>query len=204
MATAPAQKAAGGFDIKNIRLTKEQQNILVVAVLLVGGITYGYINYLFQPNVQKIKDKTVQLQQKTKDLQDARQMAGSYSEFVKKAEFINSKVDFINRRLPVGMQMSDTIREITRKATEANIGIINFQPGNTNKKGGYQETKIAVNFQTNYADLGKFVTNIGYIERMTASSELRLNTLVRPGNVSTDTISVDMELKIYSFAEGGK
>lgn len=131
-------------------------------------------------------------------------MAGSYSEFVKKAEFINSKVDFINRRLPVGMQMSDTIREITRKATEANIGIINFQPGNTNKKGGYQETKIAVNFQTNYADLGKFVTNIGYIERMTASSELRLNTLVRPGNVSTDTISVDMELKIYSFAEGGK
>ncbi len=202
MATAKAP--AGGFDLKNIRLTKEQQNILIVAVVLVGGITYAYINFLFQPNVTAIKAKTQQLQQKSKDLQDARQMAGSYAEFVKKAEFINRKVDFINRRLPVDLQISDTIREVTRKATEANIGILNFEPGNTIKKGGYSEIKIIATFETNYGDLGKFITNLGYIERMTSASNIRVTSALTSGSASPNTVLVAMELKIYSFAEGGK
>ena len=203
MATAQGQQA-GGFDLKNIKLTKEQQNVLVVAVLLIAGTAYLYINYLFQPNVKKIQERTAVLQQKKKDLQDARQMAGSYSEFVKKAEFINRKVDFANRRLPLQVTISDTIREITIKATEANIGIISFQPLSSLKKNGYTETKVNVNFETNYYNLGKFLTNIGYIESMTAASGLRINSIIQKDSVSADTIRVDMELKVYSYLEGGK
>lgn len=201
---ATAKTPAGGFNLKNIKLTKEQQNILVVAVLLIGGLTYAYVNFLFQPNVQTIKEKSQQLQQKTKDLQDARQMAGSYAEFVKKAEFINRKVDFINRRLPADIKISDTIREVTRKATEANIGILNFEPGNINKKDGYSEIKIITNFESNYADLGKFITNLGYIEWMTAASALRITSALSRTITSPDTIKVSMELKVYAFSEGGK
>lgn len=204
MATSPGQPSSGGFDIKNFRLTKEQQNILVVAVLLIGGITYAYINYLFQPNVIKIKDRTAQLQQKTKDLQDARQMAGSYAEFVKKAEVINRKVDFANRRLPVQIMISDAIREITGKATEANIGIVSFQPMAAVKKSGYTETKVAVNFRTNYQNLGKFLTLLGYIESMTSASSLKIMSVIQKGSTSQDTIAVDMEIKVFSSAEGEK
>lgn len=198
---APAAGAEGAGKLNfNIKLTKEQTNNLVAGVLITGVVIFGYVQYLIKPVMANHKKKTVLLEQKEKDLKDAREMVSKYAEFSQRASEIIRKVDFINKRLPKGANIADTIREMTKSATESNINIINFQPGKEVNKGDYKEYAIGVNYSTNYRNMGNFLTRIGYIERLTIPADLSVQKVVATGD-SGNNLAVSMKLKIYSLAE---
>lgn len=187
-----------------IKLTKQQQQNLIAGVLIGAALIYVYAKFMFMPAMQQHKEKTAVLEQKSKELQDARNMVAKYPEFLKRASEISSRTEFINRRLPQDSNVSETIREITKRATESNINIMNFEPGKETMKGEYKEMEIRVSFLSTYADLGDFLTRLGYIERLTTSgsliikgmSEAEMNAAAKIG---LENLSVDMIIKIYSF-----
>ncbi|HDQ26545.1 MAG TPA: hypothetical protein ENN43_07365 [bacterium] len=195
--------AGMNIDLKNIKLTKQQQQNLIAAVLLLGGLGYGYFNFWLSPIQAKLKKESVVLEQKRKDLRDARDMVRSYAEFQARASEINRRVDFINMRLPKETNISDTIRELTQKAAEANINIINFQPGRERDAGGFKEYDIVMSFETSYTNLGRFLTGVGYISRLITPANLNITRIVRTGTEVdyNRTINVAMSVKIYSFSE---
>lgn len=200
----PGTGAAKLSGFTAIKLTKQQQQNLIAIVLLSAACIYAYVKFLFLPAMQQYKTKTAVLEQKTKELQDARTMVAKYPEFLKRASEISSKTEFINRRLPQDSNISETIREITKRATESNINIINFEPGKETVKGQYKEIELRVSFLSTFADLGDFLTKLGYIERLTTSSQLSIKALSDADmKASTKTgienLNVDMIIKIYSF-----
>jgi Tfp pilus assembly protein PilO len=204
MADAPKRPGQGG-QVKagafSIKLTKQQQQNIAAAALIIAGVLFVYIKYFFLPNNKALSDKTAVLEQKKKDLNDARSMVAKYDEFLKNASEINYRTDFINRRLPAEANISDTIRELTKRATEYNISIINFEPGIQTNKGEYNQTEIKIHFLTTYNDLGNFLTSIGYIERLTTPSSVSIKAY-KPSDASAavrENISVDMSVQIYSF-----
>lgn len=190
--------AAGAFTIK---LTKQQQQNIAAAALIIAGLLFVYIKYFFMPNNKTLGDRTAVLEQKKRDLSDARSMVAKYDEFLKNASDINYRTDFINRRLPADPNISDTIRELTKRATEYNISIINFEPGAETIKGEYKQTEIKIHFLTTFNDLGNFLTSIGYIERLTTPSNVSIKAY-KPSDAAAavrENISVDMAVQIYSF-----
>jgi Tfp pilus assembly protein PilO len=129
-------------------------------------------------------------------------MVSKYSEFLARASEINRKVDFINKRLPKDINIADTIREITKTGTENNVNILRFEPGKELNKNDYKEFSIAVNYKTNYRDLGNFLTGIGYLDRLTIPSDLAIQRMpVAAEGEATKNLSVSMKIKIYSLAE---
>jgi Tfp pilus assembly protein PilO len=197
-----APKAAPGGIAAKFKLTKQQQQNLIVGLVISVGVGYVYYNYFFTPNLKLINSKSAALEQKKKDLEDARSMVSKYDEFAKKATEINEKTDFINRRLPMDTSISDTIKEITEKATACNINILGFTPGKTLAKDDYKETELVITFHTTYKDLGDFLTGIGYIERLTTPSKISIKNYTGTGAVR-ETVNVEMTIKIYSFVNKG-
>jgi Tfp pilus assembly protein PilO len=184
----------------NIKLTKQQQQNLAAAVIIIAGIFFVYVKYFFMPNIKALNDKTAILAQKTRDLNDARDMVARYDEFLKNASDINYRTDFMDRRLPADADISDTIRELTQRATEYNISIIKFEPGAAAIKGDYKQTGIKLNFLTTYGNLGNFLTSMGYIERLTTPDSITIKAYKPAGaDDAADNISVDMSVEIYSF-----
>jgi Tfp pilus assembly protein PilO len=209
MADAPKKTGPGGQGKASpglrfsIKLTKQQQQNIAAAVIIIGGLLFVYFKYLLLPNIKTLNDRSAVLEQKKKDLRDARNMVSKYDEFLKNASDINFRTDFINRRLPAETNISDTIRELTKRATEYNIGIINFEPGAETNKGDYKQTEIKIHFLTTYNDLGNFITSMGYIERLTTPSDIVIKAY-KPGttdaaSVVRENIGVDMSVQIYSF-----
>jgi|ERR1035437_2437605 Tfp pilus assembly protein PilO len=187
-----------------IKLTTKQQQNLIAAGLITIAFGFAYVKFLFLPAMQQFKEKTTVLEQKNKELQDARNMVAKYPEFLKRASEISSRTEFINRRLPQDSNVSETIREITKRATESNINIINFEPGKETVKGEYKEMEIKVTFRATFVDLGDFLTKLGYIERLTTSSQLSIKgmtatELKSPTKTGRENLNIDMIIKIYSF-----
>lgn len=186
----------------NINLTKEQQNNLAAAILISGLAIFAYVKYWAMPVISNYKAKTAILNQKKKDLTDARDMVSKYSEFLARASEINRKVDFINKRLPKDINISETIRDITKNGTENNINILKFEPGKEVNKGDYKEFSIAVIYRTNYRDMGNFLTGIGYMNRLTIPSDLMVQKFTgSTEGEAAKNLSVSMKIKIYSLAE---
>ena len=188
-------------DLKKIKLTEKQKNAIVVIVLIVGAGGYFYWTKLYQPNIVKIKDRETTLEQKEKELRDARQMVMEYPKFLQRSADINKRVDFINKRLPKESHISETIRRLSQMATESNITIISFMPETkVVKKEDYKETSIEVEFNTNYLNLGKFLTRIGHIERLTIPADMKITATGTDPTLGS-TIIVSMKIKIYAFVE---
>jgi Tfp pilus assembly protein PilO len=207
MAEAP-RKAQSGQSAKrgtgNVKLTNQQMQNIAAVVLIVTAFIFAYAKFLFLPGLKAFKEKSAALEQKKKELSDARNMVAKYPEFLSHAHDISAKTEFINRRLPQEANVAGTIREITKSATESNINIINFEPGKESVKGDYREMEIKLKFLATYADLGNFLTKLGYIERLTTSSQLSIKALtdaeIKAGGKSGhENISVEMIAKIYSF-----
>jgi Tfp pilus assembly protein PilO len=198
----PGGGGAGGKQSAGIKLTTAQQQNIAAAVLIVALAGFVYVKYLFLPVNKNYSSKVTVLEQKKKELKDARDMVSNYSQYMAEAAEINRSVDFINRRLPQEMNISDTISELTKRATECNINIVNFTPGKETNKGDYKEFQIDVGFDTNYRDLGNFLTQIGYIERLTTPANLSIVKQDAKGAAGTNkNIKVTMSVKIYSFVE---
>lgn len=196
-AAAPAPKAAG------IKLTPKQQQNIALAVIILAGAGYAYWTYGYAPKKKEFIEKKAVLEQKEKEYKEAVDMANKYEEFKTREVAINKKVDFMNRRLPKTFEMSSILKSITEAATEADLRIFTFTPdAKEENKGAYKESKIKIDFDTNYANLGKFLTRIGYIERLIAPSGIKIEAMEKARtNVPTDNIKVSMNIRIFSFIE---
>jgi len=184
--------------LKSIKLTQKQQTTIAVAVILTGLTGYAYWNYLYSPLVKKYKAKAVILEQKQKDLQDAKNMVSKYPEFLKRASAINSETEFLNSRLPERTSFAELIEEISNKAAASDVTLIKFSPDKETKKGEYTERKFKFAAQSNYNNLGAFITGLGYSNMIIVCDELKMkideNDIYGKRNVKTE-----MMLKIYNY-----
>jgi len=184
----------------NIKLTQKQQQNLVLAILLIGGLGYAYWNYLLNPMIMKYNEKSKMLQEKRKDLKDARELVAKYDEFLKKAALINKKIDFINKRLPATMSISDIVRELTDKAAISNIKIISFRPAEkVTVKENYKEMLIDVSMVSNFNNFGNFLTNLGYIEKVL--SPINPVIVSMPEDENGNNLKISMMVKVYLFQD---
>lgn len=190
-------------DLLKIKLTKEQQNNLIAVIFFTGFVIFAYVKWWFIPVNNKYKEKVRILEQKKKDLQDAREMVAKYTEFMRRASEIDKKVDFIYKRLPKNFIFSDVIKDVTKVATQNNINVISFEPEQkVINKGEYKEYQIKVSFPSNYKNLGQFLTDLGYIERLitTTKFDIQKNRNI----VETDSsknLNIAMILKVYTLSE---
>lgn len=196
---APAEKTG----LLKIKLTKEQQNNLIAAVFFTCFAIFAYVKWWFIPVNNQYKEKVRILEQKKKDLQDAREMVAKYAEFMRRASEIDKKVDFIYKRLPKNFILSDVVKDVTKAATQNNINVISFEPEQKIiNKGEYKEYEIKVGFPANYKNLGQFLTDLGYVERLITPTKIDIQK--NRNIVATDSsqnINITMVLKVYTLSE---
>ncbi|PKL92311.1 MAG: hypothetical protein CVV21_03085 [Candidatus Goldiibacteriota bacterium HGW-Goldbacteria-1] len=184
--------------VKGIKLTQKQQTTIAVAVILTGLTGYAYWNYLYSPLVKKYKAKAVILEQKQKDLQDAKNMVSKYPEFLKRASAINSETEFLNSRLPEQTSFAELIEEISNKAAASDITLVKFSPDKETKKGEYTERRFKFEAQSNYNNLGAFITGLGYSNMIIVCDELRMK-IDETDIYGKRNVKTEMMLKIYNY-----
>ncbi|HPI03571.1 MAG TPA: type 4a pilus biogenesis protein PilO [Candidatus Goldiibacteriota bacterium] len=189
--------------LKDIKLTQKQQTAIATVVMIVGFGGYAYWNYLYSPLVKKNKDKTVILQQKQKDLQDAKNMVSKYPEFLARASAINSETEYLNSRLPEKLSFAELIKEISDKAAASDVTIENFSPEKETKKGEYTEKRFRFTTRSGYANLGNLITGLGYSKMVIICDELKVR-MDEDDIYAKNNIRTEMVLKIYNYPKAAE
>src|SRR5689334_8379273 len=130
--------AAGGFDLnklKNIKLTKEQQQYVAVAVLLLGGGSYAYYNFVMVPYANQIKTLEKSVQEKKDNLEKARRIKAQWEEYNQRLSRVQAGNAFVARRLPPAKGLDLGITRLIRMATEGGIQLVRYGGDNDVAKG---------------------------------------------------------------------
>lgn len=138
-----------------MNLTKMQQNLLAAA-LLVGGLLYGYYQFLWKPAMVEIRRLQETLSTKQKELEAAQRASQQYAEFKKEVAKLKRWLDALTLKVPKdlsevevsaalsrallfsGMRLTGFSRLDPGKGVKNPAALLKDQPIQVNLSGGYR------------------------------------------------------------------
>lgn len=199
--------AAFEFDIsklKNIKLTKEQQQFAFLGVVAVFGSIYGYWKYLMMPLGKQVVELRAQVEEKERSLKEVMAMQKSWEEYGDRLAAVQRGSQFAARRIPNSAALSDVLLRLNRLFLEGGLEMTKFRP----------DTSAAI--KSEFSDLNKFIADVDvvatynkfgtFLSRLSGEDIVyNVEDVQIRENASVDdpgAISVSMRVVVY-FSEAG-
>ncbi len=187
--------------VKNLKLTKEQQQYVVAAILgLVGGV-YGYWNYLLKPlSVDKLHwEKEVQV--KEENLKKAREFKKNWSDFEARLARVQAGEQFVARRI-VPSGSTDIMVQLAKLTLESGVVLSSYKPedqtGAVMVGEGIFKNSAAIELRCNYHQLGGFLSRISGEETIYNVEDVQIEAIDISSDRNSMTIKTMMKLLTYT------
>lgn len=176
----------------NIKLTKEQQQYVVLAVMVLGGGGYGYIKYFWMPTSAEIKKNNVAIESTEKEIAKAKGNAGKLKRIQKELELLNKTAEEAEKRLPKEEDFPSVVDTITDLARKYNVRLNSFSTGASQDKQHFIEITYTLNGAATYHDLGRFFASLSLQERIFNVENVNYTP-------NGETVSVSFKLLSYKY-----
>ncbi|MBI4386832.1 MAG: type 4a pilus biogenesis protein PilO [Elusimicrobia bacterium] len=170
----------------NIQLTKAQQQLLVAAVLFVGGGGYAYIRYFWLPFSKRINEAKTKIEEVDRKIEKAQSQAARLDRLKKELEMLSQQAADAEKRLPKSKDIPAIIDTLSRLTRRYHVELRSFAPGAPAQKEFFTEIPYALNVSGSYHDIGRFFAAIASEERI---FNVR-NVSYTPGSVSASGVQL--------------
>lgn len=148
----------------------------VLAVLVGVGFYYGY----WEAASAEEATKTKRLADLRDDIRRLEAVANKLEEFKREVQIREAKLEQLKQVLPNEKQTADLMRKVQYLASQSNLTIKRFNPGNAVSKDFYQEWPINVEVEGNYHNLALFFDRVGRLPRLVNAGTLSVKNEQRP------------------------
>ena len=150
----------------NIKLTKEQQQYLVLGVLALGGGGFVYVKYFWMPISEKIAQTKKQIEEVEAKIAKAKTQAVRLNKIQKELEELNIQALEAERRLPKTQDLPGTIDTVTALARRYNVKLTGLSAGASKAQAHFIETAYKVDASATYHELGRLLAGLALEERI--------------------------------------
>lgn len=179
-------------------LSKQQQQQVVLAVMLVAGFGYVYWNYMLSPANKKIAELNTNLTEVLDKVETMKRTANRLPALQKEYEGLLAEVGKSEKRLPKEKNLQEVLRLVTEHSLRQQITVRSFTPGAEVPQNYFVEVPVVMSVSGQFHTLGKFLALMGQQERILSAKNLSLS--VAPlGNKKNDTIQGTFTLLAYIF-----
>ena len=191
--------------LKNIKLTKEQQQYVVLGVLLLAGGVYGYANVVIKPMSVEAAKLQKEYTDKQASLDKARRLKGQWEEYNQRLARTQAGLAFVGRRLPTESTYDLGFAKLVRMATEGSVelraALVNNDPAqNKSEYEGYDKKVMTVDFSGDFHGLGEFLSRLTGEDVVYLFEDLRL--LGAAANYQNQFHeSATLEFKLVTYVE---
>jgi len=183
----------------NIELTKEQQQYLVFAILVIGGGGFGYVKYFWMPTSEKIKETTEKIEKVERKIQKAQRQAGRLNKIKKQLVRLNEEAEKVEKQLPKDLDLPGVIDTVSALARKNNVKITVFGAPASSTRSHFKEISFALVVSATYHDIGRFLAAIALEERIFNARNVNFS----PGGGTTASgdlkLSVTFQLVSYQY-----
>lgn len=183
----------------NIELTKEQQQYLVFAVLVIGGGGFSYVKYFWLPTSEKIKETVQKIEEVDKKIQKAQRQAGRLNKIKTQLAQLNDEAEKVEKQLPKDLDLPGVIDTVSGLARKNSVTLSQFGAPSSATKSHFKEITFALTASGSYHDLGRFLASLALEERIYNARNLNFS-LGAGSSVGGDTmLTVTFQLVSYQY-----
>ena len=175
-----------------MKITPLQQYIILGMVAFLG-IVFLYYQFLLKPINARIVTLQSTLDQKKKDLENAKKIAEKFVEFKKRADSVQRELEWIQNRIPKTIDKSKLLEAINFAQDRSGVILTSFQfasaPSNTDI---CTEIPAIIKFNTDFKGLLNFLYQIGKSDLFMTIRDLSISSLAFNPNNPKITLSAQM------------
>ncbi|MEE8425000.1 MAG: type 4a pilus biogenesis protein PilO [Elusimicrobiota bacterium] len=149
-----------------IKLTKEQQQYAVFAILALGGGGYAYFTYFWMPTSEKIVTTRVSIKAVQARINKAKGQAGRLKRIQRELAVLDEQAVDQERRLPKQRDLPSVIDTVSSLTKKYNAKLSGFAPGAATNKSHFIEVPYTLSLSATYHDLGRLLAAIALEERI--------------------------------------
>jgi Tfp pilus assembly protein PilO len=143
-----------------MKLTPVQQ-YSILGVIFLCGLAFGYYQLLLKPKMTEIEKLRATLEEKRKDLEEAKKIVAKYVEFKKRADTIQRELEWFQNRIPKVIEKTKMIEAMGFLQNRSGVYLTNFIfVASPTAKDAYAEVPVTVKISTNFSGLLNFLREI--------------------------------------------
>jgi Tfp pilus assembly protein PilO len=150
--------------LKNIKLTKEQQQFIGVGVLVAGLGVYSYWNFGLKPLNEEIGSIQKTVAEKKDNLEKAKKIKGQWEEYNQRLARVQTATQFLARRLPRVADYNVGIPRMIKMTLEGGVSLAAFgEDKSANVKSefeGFTKHVSTIMLTGGYHKLGEFLSRL--------------------------------------------
>lgn len=179
------------------KLPKNQQFIAAaVIVALIAGAFYYFWYTGKSDELAKVQKDLVTL---NAQIQELNVVKANLPALEKEVEQLSLRLAQLRRILPPAKETPDLMKRLQSLASQANLKIRSFAPGQVVQKDFYQEWPIEIQVDGTYPNLATFFDRVGRLPRIVNIGNLRTTTSRLQS--STQTLSAQYRAMTYVYSE---
>ncbi len=137
--------------LKNIKLTKEQQQYVFLGVVMFFGGIYGYWKWIMTPLNKQVVELKATVEQKEQSLREVIAMQKSWEEYGDRLAAVQRGSQFAIRRIPTTAALSGILLRINRLFLEGGMEMTKFRPDTT------------ATIKSEFPELSKFIADVDVV-----------------------------------------
>src|SRR4051812_9557935 len=132
------------INFSNIKLTKQQQQMLVAGVFGLGAFGYIYVAFFWLPISQRIEEAAKKVEEIEVKIDKAQQEAARLPRLQQQLKALSDEEAEAERRLPKERSVPDILVTLGEIAQQYDIELQSFSPGTTSNKQFFVELSYPV------------------------------------------------------------
>lgn len=192
--------------LKNLKLTKEQQQSVALVILLAAGLVYGYWNFVLKPLNASIAELTEKAKTKREMIDKARKLKAQWEEYNQRMARVQTAESYVNRRLPPATEFTVAMARMIRLSLEGSVDWLSYRGEEKGSGGNKSEFPGFDKKSANFTLIGGFHRLGAFLSRLTAEDpvfnieDVKLAGGV-PGMLDATGWSAAIDIKLVTYSE---
>jgi len=163
-----------------VKLTRPYQwLILGLAGFLM--VVFGYYQLMLKPLNVEIDQLQTTLDQKKKDLEEAKKIISKYVEFKKREDSVQRELEWLQSRIPKSIDKIKLMENVNLVQKNSNVVTTSFLFGTGNvTRDSWVEVPITIRFNTNYRGLLDFLYQVSVSSQLLTVRDLAVTPFSDP------------------------
>jgi type IV pilus assembly protein PilO len=149
-----------------IKLTKQQQQMIVAGILILGGFGYSYYTFFWAPIARKIEDTKATIEKVEAKINKAKQVSARLPRLEAELVRLNDQAVEAERRLPKKKSVPEILVTVGGLAEKNHVTLVSFTPGAIVAKQFFSELNYPISVKGSYHNIGRFLASIALEERI--------------------------------------